>query len=176
VSGEGERAPAEVEADRLEWLAPERLSFRWGGGPGPIHLTIAGDRTLLRVEAVAAFPRAAPGRFVELSAGGEPAGVLRDAAALGPDDRAALAELLRRGRPVPRVTRIVAVEERGHLVRWELETDRGPCALDMDRPYAQVRRLEGGGVVLKDLGGDRYEVPDEAALDARSRDLLGRFA
>ncbi len=177
MSGKDEEADPR---ESLTWLEPETLTFRWSGGSGPIHVTIGEECTVLRAHAVWAFPRSAPDGFVQLYASGpggrgEPVGMIEDPQRLKAADRAALAECLRRSHVVPRVTRIVSLEEHRHLVHWVVETDRGPTSFDMDQVYDNVKPLPNGDVVLIDVVKNRYEV-DPRALDSASRALLARFS
>jgi hypothetical protein len=77
-----------------------------------------------------------------------------------------------------------ALKERYHLVGivrvnevdvlfgtryWAVETDRGPRSFALREPGKNVTWLGERHLVLRDTAGNRYEIPDVAALDARSR-------
>ena len=167
----------ESPAETLTWLDPAKLTFHWDGGPGPIRATIDGDRSVLRVHAARAFPLSDPDQLVQLFAGGRdsPIGIVEKLSALAPSDRAALEECLRRDRILPEVRRIVAIDERRHIVHWVVETDRGVTSFDMDKVYENVRRQPSGDVVLTDIVRNRYHVYIEA-LDGASREMLERYS
>lgn len=171
--GTGDKNSTEV----LDWLDPMTLSFAWDGGPGPIRLTVAGDRSVLRLHAARAFPLSHPDQLVQLSDGGKDGvvGMLEDIGRLSTADRAALEECLRRDRILPEVKRILSVEERRHLVAWVVETDRGVTSFDMDKVYENVRRQPAGDVVLTDVVKNRYHV-DPDILDPASREKLERYS
>jgi hypothetical protein len=57
---------------------------------------------------------------------------------------------------------------------WHVESDRGPRWFALREPGKNVTWLEGGRVVLRDTAGNRYEIPDVGALDARSRRWVAR--
>ena len=76
------------------------------------------------------------------------------------------------------------LEERYHLVTitkvhdvdvlfgtryWSVETDRGPRRFALREPGKNVTWLGERHLVLRDTAGNRYEIPDTDALDARSR-------
>jgi len=167
----------ESSAESLSWLDPKKLSFHWEGGPAPIRLTVEGDRSVLWLHASLAFPLTHPDRLVQLSAAakGGVIGMLENVRALTSSDRKALEECLRRGRMLPEVKRIEGVEERRHMVRWTVETDRGITSFDMDKVYENVRRQPGGDVVLTDVVGNRYHVyPGE--IDSVSREIVERYS
>ena len=173
AGGRDQTSPAET----LDWLDPGTLSFNWDGGPGPIRLTIEGDRCVLRIHALRAFPLSHPTQLVQLFTSGKDGviGMLEEVEALAASDRRALEECLRRDRILPEVKRIVSTEELRHLVHWVVETDRGVTSFDMDKVYENVRRQPAGEVVLTDVVENRYLVYPEA-LDAASRELLERYS
>jgi hypothetical protein len=70
--------------------------------------------------------------------------------------------------------RVVEIEEEVEIRQWTVETRDGPrhfqTHLD-DWP----RVLPMGGLLIRDVGGDLYRLPDPARLDRRSRELLWAF-
>ena len=77
-----------------------------------------------------------------------------------------------------------ALKERYHLVGilrvtevdvlfgtryWSVETDRGPRSFALREPGKNVTWLGERHLVLRDTAGNRYEIPDIAALDPKSR-------
>lgn len=170
-----------VEPERLEWLEPKSLAFRWDGGTGPIAMTIADQRTYLRIHAGQAYPQSDERRFIQFFDGrkdgqrGEPAGMLRNLDDLQPEQQKIVQECLKRSYLVPRVLRIVDIHDEYHLVRWTLETDRGPVAFDMDNIYKNIQRRPGGRVVLTDTHENHYEIPDRKKLDRESRAKLDAY-
>jgi uncharacterized protein DUF1854 len=173
----GSGAGPDVSAETLTWLDPGTLTFHWDGRPGPIRLTIEGDRSVLDVHAAAAFPLTDPHQLVQLFAWGRDGmiGMLEDPGGLAISDRAAIQECLRRDRLLPEILRIQSAEEGRHIVHWVVETDRGFTAFDMDKVYENVRRQPAGDVVLTDIVGNRYHVyPD--AMDRASREILELYS
>ncbi|MCK6474999.1 MAG: DUF1854 domain-containing protein [Planctomycetes bacterium] len=173
--------PVKVEPERLEWLEPKSLAFRWDGGTGPIAMTIADQRTFLRIHAGQAYPQSDERRFIQFfdsrkdGQRGEPVGMLRNLDDLQPEQQKIVQECLKRSYLVPRVLRIVDIHDEYHLVRWTLETDRGPVAFDMDNIYKNIQRRPGGRVVLTDTHENHYEIPDRKKLDRESRAMLDAY-
>jgi Domain of unknown function (DUF1854) len=166
-----------VSAETLTWLDPTKLVFHWDGRPGPIRLTIEGDRSVLGVHACQAFPLSSPNQLVQLFAGGlqGDVGIIENLGALAISGRAAIDECLRRDRMLPEVSLIVSAEERRHIVHWVVATDRGRTHFEMDKVYENVRRQPAGDVVLTDIVGNRYHVyPSD--LDAPSLEILERYS
>ena len=75
---------------------------------------------------------------------------------------------------VPVIHRIVSTTDDVDLPCWQLETDRG----DTDtRVHVDdgLRRLGEHGLLVIDIHGLRFLIPDTAALDAASRRILDRY-
>lgn len=166
-----------MAAETLTWLDPKSLTFHWDGRPGPIRLTIEGDRSVLDVHVAGAFPLTDPNQLVQLFAGGhdDAVGMIENLGALALSDRAAIEECLRRDRILPEISRILSAEERRHIVHWVVETDRGLTSFDMDKVYENVRRQPAGDVVLTDIVRNRYHIYPEA-LDGASREILALYS
>jgi hypothetical protein len=97
--------------------------------------------------------------------------MIEDPESLDPDSRRVLSEELALRYFTARVISIPGVKSRHGLATWELTTDRGRrTAYIKDR--GDLRWLPGGHVILTDVGGVRYDVPDISLLDERSRALL----
>ncbi len=170
-------APVTIKPEELVWLDPAAMQFHWRGGSAPIRLTVK-DRSILHVFATYAFPQTDPLRYIQFYEGradgarGDLFGMLRELTGLGAHERAIVEECLRRGYLVPRVLRVIEVRDIIHLVHWIVETDRGHCEFDMNSTHEQIDRRDNGRVILKDLDGNRYEIPDWRKLDAHSRGIL----
>jgi hypothetical protein len=52
---------------------------------------------------------------------------------------------------------------------WSVETDRGPRWFALREPGKNVTLLGARHLVLRDTAGNRYEIPDTGALDAKSQ-------
>ncbi|MCZ7649270.1 MAG: DUF1854 domain-containing protein [Planctomycetota bacterium] len=180
----GETPPETKEAVKPEvlvWLDPAKLSFYWKGGAEPVRMTVAGDRSYPRVFAAYAFPHSDPKHFIQLFEGkpdgnrGEVIGMLHDCTALSEADRKAVDEALGRAYIVPRILRILHVNDMRYLVHWAVQTDRGASEFDMNDIYEQIDRREDGRIMLTDTYGNRYEIPSLKALDPESQKLLEPF-
>jgi hypothetical protein len=105
----------------------------------------------------------------------------REVALIGPDavldepSRRTLDEAIVAAGFVLEVTRVLDVDEEIEIRVWRVDTRQGPrtfqTALD-DWP----REMDDGGLLVRDVAGDLYRVPDPASLDAHSRTLLWAFA
>jgi hypothetical protein len=104
----------------------------------------------------------------------------REFALVGPDEaldaasRRALEDASAAAGFVLEVTRVTELVDEVEIRVWRVETRQGPRAFQThldDWP----REMPGGGLLIRDVAGDLYHVPDPHALDRRSRELLWAF-
>jgi hypothetical protein len=75
---------------------------------------------------------------------------------------------------VLRIRRIVQVDEEVEIRTWQVVTEQGSRSFQTkldDWPM----EVPGGGIVIRDVSGDLYHVPDPEAMDERSRRWLWAF-
>ena len=97
-----------------------------------------------------------------------------DPASLGESSRAALESALLVAGFVLEIQRVLAIEEEVEIRNWQVETRQGARTFQT-RLDDWPRTLPGGGVLVRDVAGDLYHVPDPALLDRQSRRLLWSF-
>jgi hypothetical protein len=100
--------------------------------------------------------------------------LLVEPSALPPDQRRLLDEELARRYVMPVIRSILAVKDRLGTVEWEVDTDRGRRRFATRDLREAVVRPAPERYILPDVEGNRYDVPDVRALDARSREWLLR--
>jgi hypothetical protein len=160
-----------AEAAQLAFLDPAKLHFSRHGAT--LRLTIDGDRSVLQVSVLRAFPLSEPRGFLSVrDGGGNEVGVLVDPTSLGEEDRKIVEAELERRYLIPIIKRVAAVNERFGTVDWEMETDRGLCKFTTRNLRENVTHPSPRRVVLSDVDGNRYDVPDIGRLDAGSRAAL----
>ena len=74
----------------------------------------------------------------------------------------------------PTLTRLHAVSSFGVPSTWTVSTDRGDTRFVL-KAEEDIRRLEGGALLIASAHGLQFRVPDPKALDRASRKLLERF-
>lgn len=137
-----------------------------------LKLKIKEDREYSGVKPLAAFPLSDFHRYISLtSEDGEELGIIQDATELDHMSQTVLKEELAKVYFVPRITKIHKVEEEYGLTRWDVETDRGPRTFDV-RSRNDVRILGERRIIVKDVDGNRFEIPDYAQLDPKSMKFL----
>jgi hypothetical protein len=136
-----------------------------------LDLDEAGDLRLdgKVVRATRSFPWTAPDQFVTLrDAEGKEVATIADLAALPARSRGAVEAWLQRHTLVPKVLRVIEIEE--SLVGWtfHLETDRGDRRVVL-KEREDLRTLDDGRLLLRDGDGQTYEFPPPEDLDVESR-------
>ena len=96
-----------------------------------------------------------------------------DPSLLAPASRRALEIALAEAGFVLEVTRVLEIDEEVEIRQWSVETKQGSRCFQThldDWP----RALPGGGLLIRDVGGDLYRL-EPKQLDAKSKELLWAF-
>lgn len=124
---------------------------------------------------VRAFPLSAPDEGLSLvgSEGRELLWIDR-LADLPEPARALLAEDLAARDFAPTLLKLHKVSSFGVPSTWTVSTDRGDARFVL-KAEEDIRRLEGGALLIASAHGVQFRIPDVKALDRGSRKLLERF-
>ena len=121
------------------------------------------------------FPWSEPTRFVSLrNQDDEEVALIPDAAELDADSRRILEDALAEAGFLFELTGVLAIDEEVEIRHWRVLTRQGPRSFQT-RLDDWPRELPRGGLLIRDLGGDLYCLPDLAGLDRKSRELLWSF-
>ena len=163
----------EEELSRLEIAAPDRVRI-WRDAFGRLHVRVEGGAEHVDVRPAPAFPVSGTADYVSFLDGEDKEVLLlRNPEGLDPESLQVLREELARAYFVPRITRILQIEDSHGAARWEVETDRGYRMFDV-RDREDVRVVGGRRILLQDADGNRFEIEDLTQLDERSRRLLDK--
>lgn len=122
-----------------------------------------------------AFPFTAPDEYISvLDQDGKEIGIIRDLRRLS----APMREIVENGLALryfyPVILKILSVkEEMGHRF-YTVLTDRGECRFTTEKGGA-VQRISDSHVILKDVGGNRFDIPDIYKLPAADLRRLEQF-
>jgi hypothetical protein len=142
---------------------------------GALCVTLEGDRSYRKVAVVRAFPLSEPDRFWGLLDGaGKEIGVIADPERLETDSRALAEEELKKRYFIPVVERVVRTREDHGSIVWTVRTNKGDCTFVVRNMKDSIVELGGSRLLLVDVDGNRYEVPDIKGLDSKSFDLILR--
>ena len=160
-----------VKAMEVRYLDPAKLHFEQCGAQ--LRLTVADEFSVPDLKVVRVFPISDPERYLSLrDAKGNEIGIIADPARLEPPVRALVGEAVNRRYLMPVIARIVAARERFGIVEWVVETDRGRKTFMTRNLREEVMTPSSRRYLLKDVDGNRYDIPDFSRLDGNSQGLL----
>jgi hypothetical protein len=138
-----------------------------------LRLTVEGDRSYPTVKPAWAAPLSHPNAYLALLDGkGKEIVTLADPTTLPTASWAAAQEELRRRYLTATVTAISHARQEFGATYWTVGTDRGPRDFVTQNLQENAIWLGDTHLLLLDVDGNRFEVPDIGALDAASRHLL----
>lgn len=76
---------------------------------------------------------------------------------------------------MPRIERILSIDLEFGTRYWVVDTDRGPRQFALREPGKNVQWLTDTSLVLRDVAGNRFEIPDTRELDPAGLRLLRRM-
>jgi len=133
------------------------------------------DDEVIGVRVRQCFPWSEPHRHLSLRDDDESeVAFVDDPARLESESRSALEHALAVAGFVLEVTRVVDIDEEVEIRQWIVETVHGPRTFQThldDWP----RVLPGGALLIRDVAGDLYRLPEPRELDTKSRELLWAF-
>jgi len=93
--------------------------------------------------------------------------------AFPPEERPLVTEALHGRYLLPVIQKVQGIDVRFGIRYWWVETDRGPRWFALREPGKNVSWITTTHLVLRDTAGNRFEIPNLMALDARSRRWVG---
>lgn len=164
------------QTDTLEERFLEPAQARFTRGPdGALRLEIEGERCVLRVKPSRAFPISDAVRYIGLYDGANTdIGVIRDPSELHPDSRLELERELAKRYFCPVIQRVLSVRSEFGVLSLRVVTDKGERGFSVRDPRENVFELGGGRLIMIDAEGNRYEIPDLACMDRRTRTAIER--
>ena len=145
---------------------------------GNLELTLPDGAIHRNARVVPAFPVSRPNRLLYLfDESGAEIGLLPEPKGLDHDSRDLLLNQADHAYFLPRIERILRVEERpgSGIAHWYVNTDRGLRDFDVVSRSESVWYIGKSRVVLRDAHNNRYLMEDVMALDARSRALADLY-
>lgn len=131
-----------------------------------------GEKIIYRV--VRAFPLSSPHAYISLlDDDGKEIGMIQNLSELDPSSMEVIGEELEKAYFIPRIKKILMLKELyGGVTEFSVETDRGFRDFEI-RGRDAIRLMGLSRVIITDVDGNKYEIPDNEVLDPRSRSLLG---
>ena len=154
----------------LKILDPDKVKFLRAGDA--LRVTIAGDRSYLRVVPMRAFPISMRNQYISLrDADGNELGLIRDPNQLDQASRELLEAALRRRYFMPLIHKISSLHEKFGIIEWAVETDRGTKRFFTKSLHNSLKPTDAG-FIITDIENNRYEIRNDADLDPQSAAIL----
>ena len=116
-----------------------------------------------------AFPFDAPDEYISvLNKDGKEYGIIRRLSDFEGESRALIDAELARKYLAPVITKILSLKDKLGYSYWEVETDSGRRSFTMRDTYRNLFHNSENGVVLTDVDGNRFLIPDVLQLDPKS--------
>ncbi len=147
------------------WLTPENASFSIKNNFLYIYYGDEEKRAFLCRQ----FPFELQWEFISvMDEDQQEIGIIRDISLFSGDAGALLkAELLRRYY-APVIEEVLNVKERYGFSYWKVRTKEGEVNFTLRDTYRSIIHAGGNRILLLDVSGNRFEIPDTAALDRKS--------
>ncbi len=163
-------------------LTPENAWFSASAG-GLISLKIKNaegeTEEFERVVIRRSFPVTAPDEFLSVrepdtrkKGRGSEIGMIRNIHIFDKETVALLNAELELRYFTPEIKRIVSAKEKFGYCYWEAETTAGTVSFVLNNPFSNIRKLEDGRILIADMDGNCFLIPDPEALDRQSYKVL----
>ena len=98
----------------------------------------------------------------------EEIGIIRDISLFGGEGGTLLKNELERRYYAPVIDRILNVKERYGFSYWKVHTGEGDVNFTLRDTYRSIIHAGGNRILLLDVNGNRFEIPDTSLLDRKS--------
>lgn len=160
----------------IRYITRENAIFKRTGG-GFVSLEFGG-KTWPRVSVLRAFPFTDPNRYISIREPDDRAreiGMIRDLSELDADTADMLREQLNLRYFTPAIQKIHDIKDEYGFAYFDVQTDRGPCRFTIHMGGGSVVRLSDTRILISDLDGNRFEIPDLGRLSAPELKKLDLF-
>ena len=160
---EKQRSLAEISV--TVWLTPENARFLYQNN----FLYIEHDGKTQRVFLCRQFPFELEWEFISvMNAEQQEIGIVKSVDLFDGEQKQLLVEELRRRYYAPVIDKILNIKERYGFSYWKVHTADGEISFTLHDTYRSLIRAGETRVILLDVNGNRFEIPDTAALDRKS--------
>lgn len=101
--------------------------------------------------------------------------VLNNLGDLDEVSRVALKEALDYYYMIPVIVCVNSSKYQRGMLHWSVETDRGPCELDITAPMRNIRLEADGTIFVRDIHDNRYEIKNLTKLSKKTQRSVMKF-
>jgi hypothetical protein len=164
-----------AETDAAKRIDPKSLRLFYHTD-GKLRLTIENDRSYLSVKVVLAAPLSHPNEYISfVNEKGEEITWIRSLNAVEAETRTVIQKELARRYLNAVIHRIHSVRSEFGVSYWEVETSRGQREFVVEENPNQFIWLSETRLLILDVDGNRFEIPDSTQLDAHSARLIAHL-
>ncbi|RKY78077.1 hypothetical protein DRQ00_05870 [candidate division KSB1 bacterium] len=164
------RSEEQIKTSKL--LDPERIQLSRKSKQG-VQLTISEEGSYSKIKIVRAFPLSHPDRYVAfLDDKDEEIGMVKDPKELDPQSRKIVEGELDKRYLVSIIKKIRSIRTDFGTSYWDVDTNRGRRDFVIQGVQDNVVWLGERRLLLVDVDGNRFEIPDYSSLDKKSASLL----
>jgi hypothetical protein len=140
-----------------------------------LHLRRPGLADVEDVRIRRAFPWSSADRFISIrSSEGRELLMLDDLSQAPPEQRQIIQQALDRSSFIPKILRVLSIDDSFYHHHWKVITDHGPAEFQVQE-REDIRFLSDGRFTIKDADGMIYELARLDQIDPRSRRILDRL-
>lgn len=152
--------------EAIDYLTPKDTCFARTAG-GFASMTSKGELHP-RVTVYRSFPHSMPEQFLSVrDTDGKEIGVIRDINDFDGQTAALLEEQISLRYYCPTITRVIKLKEEYGYVYWEAETDAGRVRFTCKSEHGSLVSLGDDRLLIIDVDGNRFEIPDMKALSPK---------
>lgn len=164
-----------TEPDSYELRILDPAQIRIFQHAGLTRMTLEGDRSWIRVSVVRARPISDPDHYYGvLDATGKDIGLIVDPSELDEQSQEAVRAHLELRYFTPVVEHVISAKEEFGTVYWTFATSRGVKEVVARNLRDNIQELTATRILLTDVDGNRFEIPDINALDPESLNIILR--
>jgi hypothetical protein len=139
-------------------------------------VAVFGDRSVSIGQILSVYPISNKDHFISLrDHDGKEIGIVEQAHELDIESRRVVKEELERSYFLPKIEDILSVEDDLNIITWKVYTDKGFRVFEVRNPRQNVRRVGHGRYIIKDVDGNRYEIPRLGILGPKSQNMIREF-
>jgi hypothetical protein len=155
------------------YLDPQKLKIWLPEGSARLRVEIDGEQSILSAVVRQCFPQSGAGAFLSIQDGaGKEIGILKSIDQIDQHSRQLLQRELDRRYYTPKISEVNVLRQEAGMWYFEVETQRGHVSFYVRNWRDSSHEIQPGRLQIHSVDGQRFEIPDFGALNARSQSLL----